>query len=196
MPEPTYVTITIPAEREQQATLVIRRGELGRLVHFHWDTDDDVVYAIHQGEGLLRETEAKPPVMPPPAPMPPKPLETPASASKAKTKSSKSKAKPEPAKPTPPPEPTYLLKLWKHLQRTIPQSRLSFPEGTEEAALKVAARLIDIEQWKGDKPIRINDPAKALALMEKYTDKELKAFYEFSDFASYQPEQELETVTE
>jgi hypothetical protein len=164
----TVITLTLPADGAQEdATLLIQRGELAHLMQFSWSSLDDVATAIHEAEQQLASLEEAPPVLNVALP----------SAIPSKTMKPPSPTKPKAAELT--------IPVGKKT-RTIPASHLHTPAEQQSTAIQVAGRLMVGGLWDGLTPIQIPDAARTLKAMKHLSDKELRLF-QLTDFVSLVP---------
>jgi hypothetical protein len=155
------ITITLPANEGEHATLLIQRGDLAHLRQFAYTDLDDVTAVLHEAANSLLLIESDPPMIsevPPPAP-------------KAAVKPDR---KPEPQ------ESTIDVPLKKGSAR-IKISHLKITGGETDAAayrqaVLIAGKLIDGDLWDGKTPIHLTDVYATARKMKHLSDKELSLF--------------------
>lgn len=155
------ITITLPANEGEKATLLIQRGDLAHLRQFAYATLDDVAAVLQDAANSLLLIESDPPLIsevPPPAP-------------KAAVKADR---KPEPQ------EPTIDVSLRKG-SAAIKISHLKIAGGETDAAayrqaVLIAGRLIDGGLWDGKTPIQLTDVYATVKKLKHLSDKELSLF--------------------
>lgn len=155
------ITITLPANEGEQATLLIQRGDLAHMRQFAYANLDDVAVVLHEAANSLILIESDPPMIseiPPPAP-------------KAAVKPDQ---KPEPQ------EPTIDVPLKKG-SAAIKISHLKITGGETDAAayrqaVLIAGKLIDGRLWDGKTPIQLTDVYDTAKKLKHLSDKELSLF--------------------
>jgi hypothetical protein len=162
------ITITLPANEGEQATLLIQRGDLAHMRQFVYANLDDVASVLHEAGNSLLLIESDPPII----------SEVPPPASKAAVKLDR---KPEPQ------EPTIEVPLKKG-SATIKISHLKIKGGETDAAayrqaVLIAGKLIDGKLWDGKTPISLADVYTVASKMKHLSDKELSLF-SLEDFVS------------
>jgi len=155
------ITITLPANGEEHATLLIQRGDLAHMRQFAYTDLDDVSPVLQEAANALVLMESDPPLIsevPPPTP-------------KATVKPDR---KPEPDEPTidiPLKKGTHAIKI----------SYLKIIGGETDAAayrqaVLIAGKLIDGGLWDGKTPIHLTDVYTTAKKMKHLSDKELSLF--------------------
>jgi len=159
--QPVVITITLPTNEGEQATLLIQRGDLAHMRQFAYANLDDVASILHEAANSLTLIENDPPLI----------SEVPPPASKAAVKPERN---PEPQ------EPTIEVPLKKG-SATIKISHLRITGGETDAAayrhaVLIAGKLIDGGLWDGKTPISIDDVYTVGKKMKHLSDKELSLF--------------------
>jgi hypothetical protein len=191
---PTVITLTLPAETTEPATLLIQRGDLAHMRLFPLCNEEgeqvDIHTLIDQAYLSLSAVEAAPPVIPAP-PDPPKPA-------------------PRPVSNTVPPKPKFeepMLKVEIGKTTRGHQTTMQIParfvqmDQTEQQpqALLLIGKLIEGKLWDGKSPIRIED-VPALEKKLKYLTVKDLALYSLTELVQpgedipWQPPAEPEPV--
>ena len=162
MPD-TIISLTLPEDSTQNATILIQRGDLARLHQFTYTRVADLTDIIAEALLGLTEVEANPPVISEPEPVveKPKPVVN------------------KPAKPVPS-EPTIDVPLKKGV-KAVKISHIKIVGGETDAAayrqaVALAGRLIDGKLWDGQTPIRFEDVYRVAKKMKFLTDKDFSLF--------------------
>jgi hypothetical protein len=155
------ITITLPANEGEQATLLIQRGDLAHMRQFAYADLDDVAAVLHEAANSLLLIESDPPMI----------SEVPSPTPKAAVKPER---KPEPQ------EPTIEVPIKKG-SATIKISHLKITSGETDAAayrqaVLIAGKLIDGGLWDGQTPIQIDDVYVTAKKLKHLSDKELSLF--------------------
>jgi hypothetical protein len=159
----THISLTLPEDVTQNATLLIQRGDLAQLHQFAYTRVADLSEIIAEALLGLADLEANPPVISDPEPV---------------------AEKPKPAKPVPS-EPTLDVPLKKGT-KAVKISHIKIVSGETDAAayrqaVALAGRLIDGKLWDGQTPIRFEDVYRVAKKMKFLTDKDFSLF-ELTDF--------------
>mgnify|MGYP000570493378 CR=1 FL=1 len=162
MPD-TIISLTLPEDSTQNATLLIQRGDLARLHQFTYTRVADLTDIIAEALTGLSDIEAAPPVISEPEPV----------AEKIKPAVNK------PNKPVPS-EPTIDVPLKKGV-KAVKISHIKIVGGETDAAayrqaVALAGRLIDGKLWDGQTPIRFEDVYRVAKKMKFLTDKDFSLF--------------------
>lgn len=128
----TVIALTLP-ETGSEGTLLIQRGDLAHMSQFAHTSETNFDALIQQAVTALAVVESEPPVIPDPP---------------------RCKTTPKVAPPSEPPEPVFQVPTRMKKGRkttTIPTRCLDIVDGeaAQEAALKVAGRLLDSGLWDG-----------------------------------------------
>jgi hypothetical protein len=190
-PLPTIVTLTLPANEADPATMLIQRGELAYVRLFPRRNEEgeqiDINAMIDLAYINLGIVESAPPVIPAP-PDPPKPAPRPATAS-TYVGNHAPKAKPQ--------EPMIDIKSGAttrgHTVTTrVPARFVQLAQPDQQAqALPLLGKLIEGKLWDGKSPIRIDD-VPALEKKLKYLSAKDLALYSLTDLV--QPGEDIPWV--
>ena len=164
----THISLTLPEDSTQNATLLIQRGDLARLHQFTYTCVADLSEIIAEALLGLADLEANPPVLTEPEPV----------AEKPKSMGNK------PAKPVSS-EPTLDVPLKKGV-KAVKISHIKIVSGETDAAayrqaVALAGRLIDGKLWDGQTPIRFEDVYRVAKKMKFLTDGDF-ALFTLTDF--------------
>ncbi len=176
-PPSTVITLTLPTPSEDgipqdEATLLIQRGDLAHVRQFHYHgLLDDLFTAIREASDALGLLEDNPPLIPD------LPEEKPKSTAKRK---SKAMQKDVAQKTVSDEEPTIDVPLRKGT-RAVKISHIKIVGGESDAAAykqaaALAGRLIDGKLWDGNSPICFDDVYAVAKKMKHLTDKDLSLF--------------------
>ena len=173
MPD-TIISLTLPEDSTQNATLLIQRDDLARLHQFTYTRVADLTDIIAEALLGLTEVEANPPVISEPEPVveKPKPVVN------------------KPAKPVPS-EPTIDVPLKKGV-KAVKISHIKIVGGETDAAayrqaVALAGRLIDGRLWDGQTPIRFEDVYRVAKKMKFLTNGDF-ALFTLTDFVQISDE--------
>ena len=177
---PVIITITLPSNEGEHATLLIQRGDLAHMRQFAYADLDDVAAVLHKAANALILIESDPPLIsevPPPAP-------------KVNVKPDR---KPELQ------EPTIDIPLRKGSAK-IKISHLKITGGETDAAayrqaVLIAGKLIDGSLWDGKTPIQLDDVYAVAKKLKHLSDKELSLF-SLEDFVQVSSTNEDHTTPE
>ena len=159
----THISLTLPEDATQSATLLIQRGDLARLHQFTYTRVADLTEIIAEALIGLADIEANPPVISELQPV----------AEKPKAVVNK------PAKPVPS-EPTIDVTLKKGT-KAVKISHIKIISGETDAAayrqaVALAGRLIDGKLWDGQTPIRFEDVYRVAKKMKHLSEREMSLF--------------------
>ncbi len=168
----THISLTLPEDSTQNATLLIQRGDLARLHQFTYTRVPDLTDIIAEALIGLADIEANPPVIFEPVAEKPKPAVN------------------KPAKPVPS-EPTLDVPLKKGV-KAIKISHIKIISGDTDAAayrqaVALAGRLIDGKLWDGETPIRFEDVYRVAKKIKFLTDGDF-ALFTLTDFVQISDE--------
>jgi hypothetical protein len=174
------ITITLPANEGEHATLLIQRGDLAHMRQFAYADLDDVASVLHEAANSLLLIESDPPMIsevPPPTP----------------------KAAVKPERKSEPQEPTIDVPLKKgSVAIKISHLKITGRE-TDAAAYRqavlIAGKLIDGGLWDGKTPIYLEDVYVTAKKMKHLSDKELSLF-SLKDFVQVSSISEAHTTQE
>jgi len=170
----THISLTLPEDSTQNATLLIQRGDLARLHQFTYTRVADLSEIIAEALIGLTDIEANPPLISEPEPV----------AEKPKTAVNK------PSKLVPS-EPTLDVPLKKGV-KAVKLSHIKIVSGETDAAayrqaVALAGRLIDGKLWDGQTPIRFEDVYRVAKKMKFLTDGDF-ALFTLTDFVQVSDE--------
>jgi len=177
--QPVVITITLPVNEGDEATLLIQRGDLAHMRQFAYTDLDDVSPVLQEAANALMLMESDPPLIsevPPPTP----------------------KATMKPDRKPEPDEPTIEIPLKKGTA-TIKISHLKITGGETDAAayrqaVLIAGKLMDGKLWDGTSPICIDDVYVTAKKLKHLSDKELSLFA-LDDFVQISSMSEAHTMS-